>query len=196
MAQLDQSDPVVIADTGPLLRLAAAELLDAMRLTNRQIIIVDMVEIEACHRDSTKPYAKEILDWIERSGTAIKRVETDIGLAYKARLEKNATPENIKRLTKLNRDGGERAVRDYIEYLEPQDIHSVLVLHEDQKVPELMRAARVPVHLMTTRLFIQTLAQQGMNIDVETAIEKIRNSPVSNLAVAEEHFLRPYDVTN
>jgi len=50
--------------------------------------------------------------------------------------------------------------------------------------------------LMTTCLFIQTLAQQGMNIDVETAIEKIKKSSVSNLAVAEEHFLRPYDVTD
>ncbi|MEN3150187.1 hypothetical protein ABCW43_23060 [Neorhizobium sp. IRAMC:178] len=32
--------PIVIADAGPLIRLAAAGLLDAMRLTNRKIVIV------------------------------------------------------------------------------------------------------------------------------------------------------------
>lgn len=41
-----ERDPIVIADAGPLIRLAAADLLDAMRLTNRKIVIVDRIEEE------------------------------------------------------------------------------------------------------------------------------------------------------
>jgi hypothetical protein len=54
-----------------------------------------------------------------------------------------------------------------------------------------MRASGVPLHLMTTLLFMQTLAHQGMNIDVDAAIRAIRNVPYT-LAEASETFLRPY----
>lgn len=189
---LDQRDPVIIADTGPLLRLAAAGLLDSMRLTNRQIVIVDMVELEACHRNPDKPFAKDILEWIERSQDSVRRVETIEGIAFKALQSREQTPENLAKLKKMQRDGGERAVRDFIEELEPKDIRSVVVVHEDQQVPKLMRASQVPIHLMTTRLFLQSLAQQGMNIDVEAAVKAIKHVPFT-LAEAEETRLRPLD---
>ncbi|PYE86513.1 hypothetical protein [Phyllobacterium leguminum] len=189
---LDQRGPVIIADPGPLLRLAAAGLLDAIRLTNRQIVIVDMVELEACHRNPDKPFAKEILEWIERSGEAVRRVETVEGIAYKALQAREPTQENLARLKKMQRDGGERAVRDFIEELEPKDIRSVLVVHEDQQVPKLMRASQVPLHLMTTRLFLQSLARQGMKIDVSAAVEAIKHVPFT-LAEAEETRIRPFD---
>jgi hypothetical protein len=118
---LDQRDPVIIADTGPLLRFAAAGLLNAMRLTNRQIVIVDMVELEASLRAPDKPFAREIKDWIERSGAAVLRAKTATGVAYRALQQSAATPEEQAILKKVQRDGGERAVRDYIEQLEPKD---------------------------------------------------------------------------
>lgn len=187
----DKRDPVVIADTGPLLRLAAAGLLDTMRLSNRQIVIVDMVEYEACHRHPDKPFAHEILAWIERSGTAVRRVETTEGIAYAALLEREKTPENVAKLKRLQRDGGERAVRDYVEELAPSDVRSVQVVYEDPNVQTLLLASRVPVQLVTTKLFLQTLADQGMNVDVEAAIKAIRRVPY-NLAEAQEISLRPF----
>ncbi|WP_234053628.1 MULTISPECIES: hypothetical protein [unclassified Xanthobacter] len=189
---LDQRDPVVVADTGPLLRLAAAHLLDAVRLTNRQIVIVDMVEMEACHRHPDKPYAREILDWIERSGEAVRRVETVEGIAYSALLGRERTPETMVKLKRLQRDGGERAVRDFVEELAPTDVRSVLVLHEDLQVPRLLQASKVPLQLVTTKLFLQELARQGMNVDVEAAVRAIREVPFT-LAEAQETRLRPYD---
>ena len=58
---LDERDPIVMADTGPLIRLAAAGLLDGLRATNRRVVIVDRVEAEAT-QDRSKPFANEIAD--------------------------------------------------------------------------------------------------------------------------------------
>jgi len=41
-----------------LLQLAVAELFDAMRVTEQQIIIVDMIEIGSCHKDAKKALYK------------------------------------------------------------------------------------------------------------------------------------------
>lgn len=187
---LNQRDPVLIADTGPLLRLAAAGLLDSMCLTNRQIVIVDMVEHEACHRDPERPFAKDILSWIERSGGAVSRIQTREGMAFKFAQLLEKTPNNLALLKKMQRDSGDRAVRDFIEDLEPKELRSVLVVHEDQQVPKVMRMSAVPIHLMTTRLFLQVLARQGMNIDLDAALKAIRDVPFS-LAEAEETRIRP-----
>lgn len=185
-------DPIIIADTGPLLRLAAASLLDAIRLTNRQVVIVDMLELEACHRHPDKPFAKDILSWIERSGDSIRRVETIEGIAFQALQQRDPTPENLAMLKNMQRDGRERAVRDYIEAMDPKDVHQVLMVHEDQEVPKLMRAAQVPLRLMTTLAFMQTLACQGMNIDLAAATRAIAAVPF-NLEDAADLRLRPYD---
>ena len=66
---LDERDPIVMADTGPLIRLAAAGLLDGLRATNRRVVIVDRVEAKSTH-DRSKPFANEIADWIERNADA------------------------------------------------------------------------------------------------------------------------------
>lgn len=152
---------VVIADAGPLLRLAAAGLLDTMRPSNRQIVIVDMVEYEACHRHPDKPLAREILAWIERSGTAVRRVETTEGIAYAALLKREKTPENMAKLKRLQRDGSERAVRDYVEELAPSDVRSVQVVYDDPNVQTLLLASKVPVELVATERFLHTLAGRG-----------------------------------
>ena len=76
--RLDERDPIVMADTGPPIRLAAAGLLDGLRATNRRIVIVDRVEAEATE-DRSKPFANEIAAWIERNSDAIERARTVIG---------------------------------------------------------------------------------------------------------------------
>jgi hypothetical protein len=68
-------DPIIIADPGPLIRLAAAELLDTMRLTNRRIVLVDRIEEEVCG-DPSKPFASEISAWIASMNGALERAET------------------------------------------------------------------------------------------------------------------------
>ena len=165
--------PIVIADAGPLIRLAAAGLLDAMRLTNRKIVVVDRIEEEACG-DLSKPFAKEIADWMDRMGEAIEHVITTEGLGIAKRRELAAqSPENALALKRALRDSGERAIREYVELFRPLDVDSVLVLFEDNMVPSLMAAATVPMTLMSTRAFARMISERGYNRDASKALEAI-----------------------
>src|ERR1700712_6088218 len=107
-------DPIIIADAGPLIRLAAAGLLDSMRLTNRQVVVVDRVEEEACG-DPSKPFAAEILAWMARMKGAIEHAETLEGIAIAALRLRDPTPENQLMLKRAMRNSGERAIREYVE---------------------------------------------------------------------------------
>jgi hypothetical protein len=166
-------NPIVIADAGPLIRLAAAGLLDAMRLTNRKIVIVDRVEEEACG-DLSKPFAKAIADWMARVGEAVEHAITTEGLGIAKRRELAAhSPEHAQALKRALRDSGERAIREYVEIFRPADVDSVLVLFEDTMVPSLMAAATVPMTLMSTRAFVRMIAERGYNRDAAKALEAI-----------------------
>ncbi len=107
-------DPIVIADAGPLIRLAAAGLLDSMRLTNRRIVIVDRIEEEVCS-DLSKPYAPEIQAWMMSMNGAIEHAETLEGIAIAALRERATTSEAQDKLKRALRNSAERAIREYIE---------------------------------------------------------------------------------
>jgi hypothetical protein len=174
-------DPIVIADAGPLIRLAAAGLLDAMRLINRRIVVVDRVEEEACG-DLSKPFAKEIADWLDRMGEAVDHAVTTEGLGIVKRRElAGQSAEHAQALKRALRDSGERAIREYVELFRPADVDSVLVLFEDTMVPSLMAAATVPMTLMSTRAFVRMIADRGYNRDAAKALE----------AVASQFDLKP-----
>jgi hypothetical protein len=72
MMTLNDRQPIIVADTGPLIRLAAAGLLDSIRGLNRRIVIVDRVEAEAT-ADMSKPFADTIKLWLEDMGNSIER---------------------------------------------------------------------------------------------------------------------------
>jgi hypothetical protein len=160
-----------MADTGPLIRLAAAELLDGLRATNRRVVIVDRVEAEAT-RDPSKPFAKEIADWIARNADAIDRPRTLVGLAIE-RLETGARTAEEDRLLKATlRNSGERAIREFLETWVPGS-PGALVVYEDEDVPHLLQTTRVPLVLMSTRRFARQLAAWGINVDAIAAMEDV-----------------------
>jgi len=170
---MSDTDPIIVADAGPLIRLAAAGLLDSMRLTNRRIVVVDRVEQEV-RGDLSKPFASEIAEWIDRMGDAIDHAVTTEGLGI-ARRRELANQSSIEEaaLRRALRDSGERAIREYIELLRPSDATSALVLYEDTAVPALMAAATVPMTLMSTRAFVRLIAERGYNRDAIKALESI-----------------------
>ena len=63
MTALADRQPIIVADAGPLIRLAAAGLLDTLRGLNRRIVLVDRVRDEIIG-DLSKPFAAEIAAWI------------------------------------------------------------------------------------------------------------------------------------
>jgi hypothetical protein len=169
---LDERSPVVVADAGPLIRLAAAGLLGSLRGLNRRIVLVDRVEDEVS-ADRTKPFADEIVAWIEAMGPAIERVRTVEGYGIAALRESVEAPEAAALLKRRLRDSGERAIREFVEGFEPDDASAAIILYEDRDAPALMAAARVPLTLMTTRRFARLVNDWGINVDAVAAIEAI-----------------------
>ena len=172
MMTLNDRQPIIVADAGPLIRLAAAGLLDSMRGLNRRIVLVDCVEDEVV-RDLSKPFAKEIKQWFVVMGDAIVREPTIIGRGIEALRNDEQTPEVQKLLKHALRNSGELALREFVDAWQPTETSSAIVLFEDQKVGHLFNYFDYPVTLMTTRKFAQVIAEWGVNVDAVAELEKI-----------------------
>ena len=172
--------PIVVADAGPLIRLAAAGLLDGLRHLNRRIVLVDRVEDEVCG-DLSKPYAEEIRTWTQRMGDAVLRVETLVGIGVSTLRARTRTPEEDALLKSALRDSGEQALREFVARWRPSETSSAVVLFEDRKVATLFVDVDFPITLMTTRAFARTIAALGVNIDAAAALE----------AIADRYDLKP-----
>ena len=176
----EDRQPIVVADAGPLIRLAAADLLGSLRGLNRRIVLVDRVEDEVIG-DVSKPYAREIANWIAEMGDAVLHAQTVTGVGIEALRERRRTPEEDRLLKSTLRNSGELALREFVENWRPTEVSSALVLYEDRKVAALFLDADFPLTLMTTRAFARTLVKWGVNADAVDALEKI----------AEKYDLKP-----
>ena len=176
----DERAPIIIADARPLIRLAAAGLLESLRGLNRRIVLVDRV-VDEVVGDASKPFAGEVAAWIVRMGEAIERARTVEGYGIEA-LRQDAASDEAKALLKRRlRDSGERAIREFIEGLEPDEAGVAIVVYEDRDAPALMAAARVPLTLMTTRRFARLVNEWGVKVDAVAALE----------AIADRYDLKP-----
>jgi hypothetical protein len=170
--KLSDRQPIIVADTGPLIRLAAAGLLDSLRSLNRRIVIVDRVEEEAV-ADRSKPFAREIADWIEKMGEAIQREETIEGQGIAKLREAEPTERNLGLLKRGARNSGERAVREFVELYDPKDADDAIIVYEDIDMHTLLSASQVPLTLMTTRAFARQMAEWHVNIDAVEMLDRI-----------------------
>ena len=164
--------PIIVADAGPLIRLAAAGLLDGLRGLNRGIVLVDRVEDEVIG-DLTKPFASEIKHWLDRMGTAIERVKTVTGAGIESLRSKVRNVEEDALLKSALQDSGEQALREFVGRWRPDETSSAVVVYEDRKVPSLFLDAEFPVRLMTTRYFVSVISSWGLNSDAVEALETI-----------------------
>ncbi len=144
--------PIIVADAGPLIRLAAAGLLGTVKVLNRRIVLVDRVMDEVCG-DRSKPYADEIWRWIESMGDAISHVKTVYGAGIDALKSKQRTAEEDALLKSSLRNSGELALREFVERWLPQLAGEAIVVYEDKRVAALFMDSDFPVTLMTTRSF-------------------------------------------
>jgi hypothetical protein len=168
----DDRQPIIVADAGPLIRLAAAGLLDTLRGLNRRVVLVDRVEDEVIG-DPSKPFAGEISAWIERSGDAVLRVQTVVGVGIASLRSRARTAQEDTLLKTALRDSGELALREFIGHWQPTESASALVVYEDAKVATLFLDSEFSVTLMTTLAFAETIAEWGVNADAVAALEGI-----------------------
>jgi hypothetical protein len=172
MMPRDDRQPIIVADAGPLIRLAAAGLLDTLRGLNRRVVLVDRVEDEVIG-DPSKPFAGEISDWIERSGDTVLRVQTVVGVGIASLRSRARTAQEDKLLKTALRDSGELALREFVGHWQPTESASALVVYEDAKVAALFLDSEFSVTLMTTLAFAETIAEWGVNADAVAALEGI-----------------------
>jgi len=172
--------PIIVADAGPLIRLAAAGLLDTLRGLNRRIVLVDRVEDEIIG-DRSKPFAAEIAAWLAIMGDAILRVETVTGHGIAALKAQARTADQDRLLKSALRDSGELAMREFLGYWRSTETASAIVVYEDRRVVALFVEADFPVTIMTTRKFAQTIAAWGINIDAVKSLD----------AIADRYDLKP-----
>ena len=170
--KISDRQPIIVADTGPLTRLAAAGLLETMRLLNRRVVLVDRVEDEAI-TDLSKPFAQDIKSWIELMGDAVWHVPTVEGQGIKS-LRKDANTPALRRLLKnALRNSGERAIREFVEIHAPRNADEALVIYEDIDLHDQLAATMVPLTAVTTRRFAQVLNEWGINVDAEELLSRI-----------------------
>ena len=164
--------PIIVADAGPLIRLAAAGLLDTLRGLNRRIVLVDRVIDEVCG-DRSKPFAPEVADWLARMGDAIWPAVTAIGAGIEALRDRQRTAEEDAALKAALRNSGELAVREFIDGWLPSHPGAALVVYEDRKVASLFIEVDYPLTLVTTRAFAEIIAAWGVNVDAVAALETV-----------------------
>ncbi len=168
----DDRQPIIVADAGPLIRLAAAGLLDTLRSLNRRIVLVDRVEDEVVG-DLSKPFAAEIAAWIMHSRDALLRVQTVTGEGIASLRGRARTAQEDALLKTALRDSGELALREFVSRWRPTESASALVIYEDAKVATLFLDADFPVTLMTTLAFAETVGEWGVNADAVKALQSI-----------------------
>lgn len=186
--------PIIVADARPLIRLAAAGILDTVRGLNGQIVLVDRVEDEVVG-DLTKPFAADIAAWIAGLGEAALRVETVVGIGVATLRAGTRTPGEDALLKSALRDSGEQALREFVAHWEPTEAASAVVLYEDRKVATLFLGVGFPVTLMTTRAFVATVTRWGINQDAVAALEGIADRyDLKPALMAEIDPMEPVDL--
>src|ERR1700755_2912462 len=132
----DVRPTVVLADTSPLIHLAAVNKLDLL-LEFGAVVIADVVELEAAF-DLEKPFAREIREWIYAHQVGDKRVtigKTDLGPIYALVLRTG---------TQRPRNYGARAI---VDWLADNVVHAggpALVIYENGKIPNMLRREGLP----------------------------------------------------
>lgn len=172
MMARDDRQPIIVADAGPIIRLAAAGLLDTLRGLNRRVVLVDRVEDEVIG-DQSKPFAREIAEWIERSGDMLLRAKTVTGAGIASLRARQRTPEEDALLKSALRNSGELALREFVGLWRPTESASALVIYEDAKVAAIFLDSDFTVTLMTTLAFAETVAEWGVNADAVAALRGI-----------------------
>jgi hypothetical protein len=161
----DLQPTVVMADSSPLIHLAAVEHLDLL-FEFGHVVIADVVRSETC-LDQNKPFAPEIAAWIDANlGSRLSLAETELGPLYEM-----AVKTGVKR----PRNSGERAI---VEWLAENIVHEggpALIIYENGKIPTMLRREGLPedVVVTTSRYFLRLSQERGLLADAEETWDRI-----------------------
>lgn len=162
----DLRPKLVMADSSPLIHLAAVDQLDLLFRFGGEVVIADVVHHETC-LDQSKAFAPEIAAWIDlHEGHGLTVGETELGPVYKMAVEQNVPRP---------RNSGERAI---VEWLAEKIVHEggpALIIYENGKVPNMLRREGLPedVVVVTTRYFLKLAQERGFLADAEATWQRV-----------------------
>lgn len=160
----DLRPTVVMADSSPLIHLAAVGQLDLLVGYGGRVVIPDVVRLETCF-DPNKPFAAEISAWID-ANPGVSVGDTDLGPVYELALKSG---------TRRPRNSGERAIVDWIADNILHEGGPALIIYENGKVPNMLRREGLPedVVVMTSRYFLRLSQERGLLADAEETWARI-----------------------
>jgi len=133
---------LIVTDSGPLITLAVAQSLDVLLLLKLPVIVPDMVRFEVI-RDTNRPGAQEVADWIRlHEGNAVRVASTVEFEEYQILLATNPATRT--------RNRGERAAAEILgKALEGKD-HGAILIFEDSGVRKQNFLVRLPDEVLVT----------------------------------------------
>lgn len=157
---------LITADTGPLIHLASIGQLNLLKGFGK-VHIPDLVVMEAIVQG--KPFAEEIKDWLT-AGVADQSIsieETSTGELL--RLARTVEPD------KRMKDGGERAILDWLIDTVDAQGYSAMVIYENGKVPKLIQNhdSELSAAVITTRSFLSLCEKDGLIQSADKLWEKL-----------------------
>jgi hypothetical protein len=177
---------VVLPDAGPLISLACADALDLLLSfhPSARIVLTDVVEFEATHRNDDLPDAEAIKQFIERNRDRIDVMPTTVG---------SLALEDIKRKRKdgqtasLPKDIGELSIASFVISMRtanPGD--PTLVIVEDDWFESNTYALPGNLHLLSTSAWLDGLEQMKV---IESASEVRARIQAARPNFRSGHFL-------
>ena len=127
---------LIVTDAGPLITLAVAQALDTLLLAKLPVIVPDMVRFEVV-RDSSKPGAQEVADWIRRhEGQGLRVASTEVFEEYQLLLAANPATRT--------KDRGEQAAAEVLGRELRGTQSGAILLFEDSGVRKQNFLIRLP----------------------------------------------------
>ena len=153
---------IIIPDTGPLIHLAAGNLLHVLPAMGR-LVVPDVILLEAT-RLPDKPWAREISAWF--AAAAVEVVHTDIGNMFRDALASRG---------KLPRNAGELGIIEWLREGLEAPHGEALVVYEDVLVPPLImeKPFAADVTALTTLNFLELAEARGLISSAEAAWDAI-----------------------
>ena len=165
---------VIIADTGPLVSLAACGRLDLLGVFRRPVKVPDVVRAE-CLRYPDKIGAATLEEWFASANVPVETITTPLLAVWQQAVDKDKSDPR----SHMSEGLGDATIAWLLRQIQGGWIADgpTLVLTEDGPFGDsVLRDTFPEVHVLSTRAFLRTLANFRIIPSAETVIEDIADA--------------------
>lgn len=159
---------LIIPDSGPLISLAHANRLDLVEVFDRPVAVLDVVKLE-CLKKREAPDYEILKSWFDRSGNAVRIVDTPLCATYQKALEDERSGRNPRATRGLGDATFGWLLPNLGDVVAPGAIP--LVLLEDRNLSLTLDLGLA--HILSTRAWLSGLERAGVIESAAEVIEQI-----------------------